>query len=683
MRLYKNGFLCLLGMVALHAPVFATVTIVSLTPSRPSPQKIGKSITWTATATDTSGPLTFQFNVAPPNRSLALVEDFNVGKLKDGAWSAQPFVWVPTGIEGTYRVQVVVKDFGSGETASKTIYFRVSPLVTAGNPVVKATANPLVALFSAPSCAAGSTMRVSFQDQAGSKPATTTNWIACHPPASMTFEIAGMYPKTAYNMYAETDTGGNITSGVTVSFTTGALPTSARLPSYKVVVAGSDAANPVIIHGNKAISGPKYAQAATDLAGNIIWYYYPSDGNVPSIMRPLQNGGFLVHQDGYAWNPAISEAQFLRQMDLAGNIVRETNIGVLQQQLVAAGAVDGGPCTAFSKPAPVGSACIVAFHHDSIMRLPNGFTASLVDIEKIFPKGTQGDTSGDPVDIVGDMIIVLDQNWQLFWYWDVFDPAGGGNGYSKLPVSRTAILGETCGPKSRGCPPMLLLSPGIAPLAHDWTHGNALYYWPAPEDGNTQGGDIIYSSREQDSIMKIDYQDGAGTGDMLWRMGPPDNLTPVSDFTFNNIYSDPWPWFSHQHEVGIENGGTGPMTMFDNGNTRVSAAPLGLGSNCGPYDCNNRGMVVNFSESTMQVTPVMSVDLGYYSPANGSAQLLADGNYFFLAGIVFISTKEDGSFSLEVGPTPVTGNADVIVNLEGVEQYRGWQVPNMYNPPIT
>jgi len=38
---------------------------------------------------------------------------------------------------------------------------------------------------------------------------------------------------------------------------------------------------------------------------------------------------------------------------------------------------------------------------------------------------------------------------------------------------------------------------------------------------------------------------------------------------------------------------------------------------------------------------------------------------------------------LEVGPTPVTGNADVIVNLEGVEQYRGWQVPNMYNPPIT
>ena len=125
------------------------------------------------------------------------------------------------------------------------------------------------------------------------------------------------------------------------------------------------------------------------------------------------------------------------------------------------------------------------------------------------------------------------------------------------------------------------------------------------------------------------------------------------------------------------------MTMFDNGNTRVSAAPLGLGSNCGPYDCNNRGMVVNFSESTMQVTPVMSVDLGYYSPANGSAQLLADGNYFFLAGIVFISTKEDGSFSLEVGPTPVTGNADVIVNLEGVEQYRGWQVPNMYNPPIT
>jgi hypothetical protein len=98
-----------------------------------------------------------------------------------------------------------------------------------------------------------------------------------------------------------------------------------------------------------------------------------------------------------------------------------------------------------------------------------------VDIERVFPAGTQGDISGLPLDIEGDMIIVVDANWQVVWYWDSFNPAGGGKGYALLPVSRTAVLGETCGAAQTGCPPMLLLGPGVAPVAHDWLHANTLY----------------------------------------------------------------------------------------------------------------------------------------------------------------------------------------------------------------
>ena len=116
--------------------------------------------------------------------------------------------------------------------------------------------------------------------------------------------------------------------------------------------------------------------------------------------------------------------------------------------------------------------------------------------------------------------------------------------------------------------------------------------------------------------MKIDYNDGSGTGNILWRLGP------GGDFTFNKVNADPWPWFSHQHDVGIENGGLGPMTLFDNGDTRISpptgpgssTGPIpGLGSNCGPSDCNSRGMALTIDETTMQATPVMSQDLGVYS----------------------------------------------------------------------
>ena len=80
---------------------------------------------------------------------------------------------------------------------------------------------------------------------------------------------------------------------------------------------------------------------------------------------------------------------------------------------------------------------------------PNGFTAALIDVEKIFPPGTQGDTSGLPVDIIGDMILVMNTNWQVVWYWDSFDPGSGGNGYTPLPVSRMAPLGRNLRPSTR------------------------------------------------------------------------------------------------------------------------------------------------------------------------------------------------------------------------------------------
>jgi len=195
MKICTKTLSFLLGLLAvLSTPAFATVTIVSLTPSHASPQPIGKAITWTATATDSNaGPLTFQFNLPPPNGQLTMVKDFEPGKLSGGTRSANPFAWIPTGIEGAYKVQVVAKDFVSGESISKTVSFCVRAVATSG-PVVQKMANPLVALFSAPSCAAGSTMRVAFQEQSGSTPVAFTNWVSCHPPATMTFEIAGMYP---------------------------------------------------------------------------------------------------------------------------------------------------------------------------------------------------------------------------------------------------------------------------------------------------------------------------------------------------------------------------------------------------------------------------------------------------------------------------------------------------------
>jgi hypothetical protein len=691
-------FSTLAGLLTFCVPAFATVAIASFTPSHKSPQPIGKTITWTATATDTgAGPLTFQFNMTGPKATQAvLVKDFNVGTLSAGVWTSQPFVWIPTGVEGAYHIQVVIKDFGSGETTSKTDTFVVDPVVTGSSPVIVRTANPLVILFSAPSCAAGSSMRAVFQEKSASPPPpTATNWTGCHPTASMTLEIAGMLPSTPYSIYAETRTGSKTANGPTVNFTSEALSDTIPFPTFTVSQPKSgppsDSTNLVLLHNMIEFgTAPPLPDVATDLAGNIIWYYYPDDLTNGSILtRPLQGGGMLTLQDDVSWDPTVTKEQLMRQIDLAGNIVRETNMGIIQQQLKALGAIDGGSCRAIPTPAPVGSGCVGALHHDAIQTLPNGWTAALLDLEKIFPAGTQGDKSGLPVDVIGDMIIVLDTNWQVRWYWDVFDPGGGGNGYAKLPVSRTAVLGETCGSNTSGCPPVFLLGAGIAPLAHDWLHANTLYYWPNSGGPNNHSGDIVWSSRHQDWVMKIDYRDGAGTGDTIWRMGP------SGDFAFENAYNDPWPWFSHQHDAGIENGGSGPMTIFDNGNTRVSQPATstggvpGLGSACKPNDCDSRGMAVSFDESTMTVSVSpngVSFDLGAYSNAMGSAQLLANGNYFFENPIVVVNLNTTTGDSMEIAPTPAApqiGPANVLLEVVGPEHYRGWQMPNLYFPPTT
>jgi arylsulfate sulfotransferase len=683
MRKSSQVYLSVVLFLVLSAPATASVSVVSWKPSHNPPQPIGKTITWTAAATDSgTGPLTFQVWVTPPGGTAALVKDFNVGTLSAGIWTSQPFVWVPTWTEGSYAVEVVVKDFTSGQTSSQTTNYQINAVVTGNTPIVEQTSNPLVAIFSAPSCPSGSVMRVAFQQQSATNAATATHWVPCHASGSMTFEVAGMYPSTAYDMNAAINTNGTITNGPVVTFTTGALPAKIAFPKFTVNTPGTDASNPVILHNLIQLGGGSvYPDVATDLRGKIIWYYSANDLTKSDVLtRPLPGGGMLTIQDNTAWNPKANKEQFLRQIDLAGNIVRETNMGAIQQQLLALGAANGGPCNSIPSPPPVGAGCAGAFHHDAIQTLPNGWTAALLDTEKIFPPGTQGDTSGLPVDVIGDMIVVMDTNWQVQWYWDSFDPAGGGNGYSKLPVSRAALLAETCGTNTAGCPPVFLLGTGVAPLAKDWLHANTLYYWPNDGSSTSQAGDIIWSSRHQDWVMKIDYKDGKGAGDILWRMGS------GGDFTFNNTYNDPWPWFSHQHDAGIENNGQGVMTVFDNGNTRISVPPLGLGSACKPYDCDSRGMAVTFNESSMQVTPVVSFDLGKYSAAMGSAQLLANGDYFFQNPLVLVNLSTTEGFSLEIAPSPAApqaGPAKILLDIAGPEHYRGWQIPSLYYPPTT
>ena len=51
----------------------------------------------------------------------------------------------------------------------------------------------------------------------------------------------------------------------------------------------------------------------------------------------------------------------------------------------------------------------------------------------------------------------------------------------------------------------------------------------------TADGNLLYSARHQDWLIKIDYANGAGSGRVIWRLGKDGDFTMRSD--------DPSPWF--------------------------------------------------------------------------------------------------------------------------------------------
>ena len=611
----RSPFLSLMsGLLAMAAPLAATVT-VQLSSSVPSPQAVGTSIAFTAAAVDSAaGVLDYQFSVALAGQSPQVMVDY----------SLQPvFTWTPTAREGNYVIQVIARDKVAGQSATLQAAFTIASRVTGGLPVITATAHPLVALYSAPACPAGSSMYVVF---AAAGASNQTDQRPCDGQTSMNFLIGGMLPGTVYNMSPVTVAGRTASMGAALSFQTGAIPAALQFPPSGVIVPPSNrtsVSQPVLLVVNSAIDmgqyGHFYFPAATDLSGNVIWYY-SALGNPQQqtdyFLRPVPGGTMMVIAADPDSNLLDTRGQLWREIDLAGNTIRQTNVTRVTEQLNALGLLG-----------------VTDFDHDSI-RLSNGHTLILCAQEKIFPAGTQGQTV--PVDIVGNAIVDLDANLQVAWSWSAFD---------HMDINRAAILGEVCGAFQNGCVPVTLAS-----AAEDWLHGNSVFYSAA-------SGDLLVSLRHQDWVIKIDYANGAGTGAVLWELGAGGSFTIAS--------SDPYPWFSHQHDAEYELNSAVILSLFDDGNTRYVQNPK--------VTENSRGMVLNVNETTMAVTPVLLQDLGFFSPAVGSAQRLDNGNYEFDNGYIDPGPNEYAQHS-----EYTLSGVNVFSLTTGTLAYRDYRMDSLY-----
>jgi arylsulfate sulfotransferase len=619
-------------LVATGVRMGATIH-VTLASSPASPQPVGTTVTWTATISDTaSGGHELQFSVAPSGGPAAIVRDFH---------TSTSFPWTPSYSEGTYTISVVARNVSTGQTASNSAAFTITSRLVSGHAAVNSTRHPLVALFSGPACLVPNLMRIRFTPTSvppgGISASMTTNPVPCRfnatspfPDASsMNFYIAGMYPSRQYLMHYETVSpqGALVRAGTDLAFTTGTLPGNIVIPATTVPIPAqppTSVSTPILLHDYLPQSGTTIVPAATDLSGNTLWYY-PTP---VSLLTRTEVGGnmFII----YAGNTNLYY-QLLREIDLAGNIVLETNVARVNEQLVAAG-----------------RRTINAFHHEA-RRLPNGYIAVLGSDEMLVTNA-QGGTVQNPVDVLGAQVIVLDQNLQLKWAWDAFD---------FMDINRAATLGEVCYRGRIGCPIFFLAS-----NANDWMHANSIQQAP---DGN-----IIVSLRHQDWIIKINYASGTGDGHVMWRMGYQGDFTltnpPTSPLCTTPDQQDAYQWFGHQHDANFQLGGNAVLSTFDNGNLRLVKCDT---------NGHSRGYVLSVDEAQLQATLTLLSDLGNYSVGLGTAELIpGSSNYHFELGWILPGAY---STSIEVDPSALP---QFEMREQNVTTYRSYRMQDLYTPAL-
>jgi hypothetical protein len=565
-------------------PALYGQTSVSLEPSVASPAPVGTVVTWAARVHgDVPESYRFRFTVRGLDQSRRVVKDFGPDNTLE---------WAAGEHEGLYVVEVTARNKDTGGTAMTASAYQVLSNVVGNQPAVLLTAHPLVFLYSAPVCPLGSKMIVYF---------LSPDHVLQNAPAkdcdgifSMNFYIAGLRASTFYYVKHIIDHGGSYTEGPVLSFTSGAIPID--LPAHSKLPEGSSISPQRVVLAASLFTN----FVATDLDGNIIWYY-------PHTLLFLTNpdsGGhfFAIHED----HEGDQSKQIVRLFDLSGTTVLETNAACINEQLVEQG-----------------KRRIGAFHHEA-RRLSDGNILVLASVEQIL-QDVQG---AGPVNVLGDMIVVLNRDLNVVWTWDAFD---------HLDVRRRATQGEKC--NRDACPPLF-----ESPQANDWTHANSVTETP---DGN-----LLVSLRSQDWVIKIDYQHGRGTGSVIWKLG--------KDGDFSIVSSDPDPWFSHQHDAEFESDGL--LTIFDNGNVRREA----------DENARSRGQVFRLNEQNMVAELVLNADLGFYAFALGSAQRLENGNYFFDVGFRVDAT----GISVEVNPS----GTPIYAIQSTAPEYRTFRMRDLYTP---
>jgi len=471
---------------------------------------------------------------------------------------------------------------------------------------VAATANVQVALYTIAPAAAGN---VSVQFGLDTNYGLTT-WTQPVPTGggAVPIFVAGMKGNTLYHMRGVVQFGdGSQFMDADQTFTTGAIP-AANLPTITTTTtAGMTPQSGVELVNLVGLPSTVAPLVLTDLNGNILWSYNAGfTAQQANPIKLLPNGHFLINFSNVMIDGANS---VLQEVDLTGTVVWQMTAADLSNALAASCASIGIGC----------NLSVLGTHHDFV-QLSNGHLIVLA--------AAQETISG--VLVTGDVIIDLDQNHKPVWLWNAFD---------HLDINRRPMLYP------------------------DWLHSNAVIY--SADDGN-----LIISIRHQHWLVKVDYANGAGAGDILWKLGY------QGDFTLAGG-TDPTDWFFAQHGpsfVSTNTTGQFSLALFDNGNNRL--LPTGTCGTTGQPACYSTVPILNIDETAKTATLAfhpMAAPTPTFSFFGGNAAVLKNGN------VEYCESAGGPGAAGDVYEVTQDSSAQVVWHmLTGGFAYRGQRIPSFY-----
>jgi arylsulfate sulfotransferase len=484
---------------------------------------------------------------------------------------------------------------------------------------VSATPNPLVAMYSLTlyqtakvTVVFGKTTSYGLKTSAQQTPAGG---------GQVALLVAGMQANTTYHMQAQVQySDGRTAFDSDRTFTTGGYP-AGLLPNLTATTAPGQTPQPGIEMINPI--GSVVQLLATDLSGNVIWAYYDPTINLglSTWLAPKQlaNGDYIALVSPTSSLPLTSPvpaaaANLVREFDLAGNTVKQITMTQLNAALAAAGY----------------DLTLQLFSHD-ITVLPNGHWIILANtLKNVVLTGAT-----TPTLVLGDVLVDLDTNMRPVWVWNEFD---------HLDVNR---------------------HPWNFP---DWTHTNAVIY-------SQDDGDLLVSMRHQNWIVKVDYSNGTGTGNILWHLGAGGDLTLVGG-------ASPTDWSYAQHGIAFTTPNTSGqfgLAVMDNGDDRIyPGGDPNVGVPCGVNGapaCYSTATVFHIDEAsktaTLEFHQVQPPSL--YNYFGGNALALDNGNIEYdLCGLTPVA-----SLAMEVTNE---ANPQTVWSLSFSDNsaYRSYRAPSLY-----